>query len=54
MTEFKSDLDLKLRSSGLDPSSYSSRSQYEEHLLEQYKLFVEMADRISARRQSAC
>lgn len=26
---------------------------YKSHLLEQYKLFVEMADRISARRQSA-
>lgn len=27
--------------------------EYNSHLLEQYKLFVEMADRISARRQSA-
>ena len=27
--------------------------EYKSHLLEQYKLFVEMADRISARRQSA-
>ena len=26
---------------------------YKEHLLEQYKLFVEMADRISSRRQTA-
>ena len=26
---------------------------YKEHLLEQYKLYVEMADRISARRQTA-
>ena len=26
---------------------------YQEHLLEQYKLYVEMADRISSRRQSA-
>lgn len=26
--------------------------EYKSHLLEQYKLFVEMADRISARRQS--
>ncbi len=28
-------------------------SRYQEHLLEQYKLYVEMADRISARRASA-
>lgn len=28
-------------------------SEYNAHLLEQYKLFVEMADRVSARRQSA-
>lgn len=28
-------------------------SEYRSHLLEQYKLYVEMADRISARRQSA-
>ena len=27
--------------------------QYKSHLLEQYKLYVEMADRISARRQTA-
>ena len=26
---------------------------YKAHLLEQYKLYVEMADRISARRQTA-
>ncbi len=28
-------------------------AEYNSHLLEQYKLFVEMADRVSARRQSA-
>lgn len=28
-------------------------SEYEKHLLEQYKLYVEMADRISARRMLA-
>lgn len=28
-------------------------SNYTEHLFEQYKLYVEMADKISARRQTA-
>lgn len=30
--------------------SYGTEQQYREHLFEQYKMFVEMADRISARR----
>ncbi len=29
------------------------KGNYKEHLLEQYKLYVEMADRISSRRQTA-
>lgn len=33
------------------PSAYGA--QYNDHVLEIYKLYVEMADRISARRQSA-
>ena len=33
--------------------SYSSISDYEHHKIEQYKLAVEMADRISARRKHA-
>src|SRR5215212_9885579 len=33
------------------PSEYGE--QYQNHLLEQYKLYVQMADNISARRQSA-
>jgi hypothetical protein len=32
---------------------YGSNEKYQAHLLDQYKLYVEMADRISARRQSA-
>ena len=32
---------------------YESREKYQAHLFEQYKLFVEMADRISSRRQAA-
>lgn len=35
----------------ITPEEYGR--DYKSHLLEQYKLFVEMADRISARRQSA-
>jgi len=33
--------------------SYESREKYQAQLFEQYKLYVEMADRISARRQTA-
>ena len=32
---------------------YADEGNYQNHLLEQYKLYVEMADRISARRQTA-
>ncbi len=32
---------------------YGSEDKYREHLLEQYKVYLEGADRISARRQSA-
>jgi hypothetical protein len=32
---------------------YPSNAELQDHLLEQYKLYVEMADRISQRRQSA-
>jgi len=32
---------------------YGLNEKYQAHLLDQYKLYVEMADRISARRQSA-
>lgn len=42
-------MEEKLRSAS--PGSYGS--DYGQHLLEQYKLYVEMADRISHRRQSA-
>lgn len=33
--------------------SYSSDDKYQDHILEQYKLYTEMADRISARRNLA-
>lgn len=34
-------------------SAYAANEKYQAHLLEQYKLYVEMADRMSARRQTA-
>lgn len=36
---------------GKSPEEYGEK--YHEHLLEQYKLYVEMADKVSERRQSA-
>jgi hypothetical protein len=33
--------------------NYPSREQYQQHLFEQYQIFVEMADRISTRRNLA-
>lgn len=35
---------------GKSPGEYGEK--YQEHLLEQYKLYVEMADKVSERRQS--
>ncbi len=32
---------------------YPENEEYQAHLLDQYKLYVEMADRVSARRQTA-
>lgn len=34
-------------------NGYSSNEQYHQHILEQYKLYVEMADKISSRRDTA-
>lgn len=34
-------------------NGYGTDEQYREHILEQYKLYVEMADRISSRRDTA-
>jgi len=34
-------------------NGYQSDEQYHEHIIEQYKLYVEMADRISSRRDIA-
>lgn len=35
------------------PPGYGKNSVYQDHLLEQYKLYVEMADRVSSRRNLA-
>lgn len=40
-------------SDGTSRNDYQSEEQYREHILEQYKLYVEMADRISNRRDVA-
>jgi hypothetical protein len=37
----------------VDATAYARNEKYQEHVLEQYKLYVEMADRISARRNLA-
>ena len=43
----------KLFTDSLSESAYGTNEKYQAHLLDQYKLYVEMADRVSARRQSA-
>jgi hypothetical protein len=45
------DVRVSLWSPEIDPAQWGSQSQaYSDALLEQYKIYVEMADRISARR----
>lgn len=44
---------LKLWNEHLSPDRYGSEAQYYEHILEQYKIYLEFADRISARRTLA-
>lgn len=36
-----------------EEAPYALSAKYQDHLLDQYKLYVEMADRISSRRQTA-
>jgi len=47
--EQRTDLDEYLY--GISPDKYGG--EYQNHLLEQYKLYIQMADKISERRQSA-
>ena len=37
----------------VSPETYGSKEQYYQHVFEQYKIFIEMADRVSARRNLA-
>ncbi len=37
----------------ISPESYGTKEQYYGHIFEQYKIFIEMADRISTRRNLA-
>lgn len=45
--------DLGLFSSIPEAPPYPAQEKYQAHLLDQYKLYVEMADRVSSRRQTA-
>ena len=51
------DLDKKILETLVTPFPdeipYALNAKYQDHLFEQYKLYVEMADRISSRRQTA-
>lgn len=49
----RKDTDWGLFTSIPEAPPYPAKEKYQAHLLEQYKLYVEMADRISIRRQSA-
>jgi hypothetical protein len=46
------DIESNLWSAGISPDKYPNTT-FQNHLLEQYKLYVEMADRISQRRGTA-
>jgi hypothetical protein len=53
MAEDYSPFNGKLFTRFPEAEPYPSNEKYQAHLLDQYKLYVEMADRISARRQTA-
>lgn len=54
MTERSSSVTDKLFNDFSEEASYASAPKdYQTHLIDQYKLYVEMADKISERRQSA-
>ena len=42
--------DVELRNPKISPEQYCSNEKYQDHMFEQYKLYVEMADRLSERR----
>lgn len=53
MTSPSKDISKVLWTDSPPKNGYSSEEQYRNHILEQYKLYVEMADRISSRRDIA-
>ena len=53
MTSPSKDLSKILWNDSTLRNGYSSEDQYRDHILEQYKQYVEMADRISSRRDIA-
>lgn len=53
MAESDDSFEDTLFNKGSTESTYSKNGKYQAHLLDQYKLYVEMTDRISSRRQSA-
>jgi len=44
---------VELWSQEITPENYGSPEQYYEHIFKQYEIFIEMADRISSRRNLA-
>ena len=53
MSNPSSDVSTVLWNDDVPQNGYSSSEQYRNHILEQYKMYVEMADRISKRRDVA-
>lgn len=53
MTSKKTDLSQILWNDSSPRNDYSSEEQYRQHVLEQYKIYLELADRVSSRRDVA-
>lgn len=53
MEQLKDPFGGKLFTKFPSDASYVSQDMFQVHLLDQYKLYIEMADRVSARRQAA-
>lgn len=53
MSTPNTDISKVLWNDSVSLNGYNSTEQYREHILEQYKIYLEMADRISNRRDVA-
>ncbi len=53
MTNNQNNLGDSLWNHSINPEHYDTVDKYQDHILEQYKIYVEMADRISSRRNLA-